>query len=59
MTQEEAQKYAEEEGLLWGEASAKSGENVQNLFAEIGERFAAMIHVTLRALPLLTLNLHL
>ncbi|KAG8857447.1 GTP-binding protein of the rab/ypt [Tulasnella sp. 330] len=38
VTQEEAQKYAEEEGLLWGEASAKSGENVQNLFAEIAKK---------------------
>jgi len=38
VTQEEAQKYAEEEGLMWGEASAKSGDNVQNMFAEIAKK---------------------
>lgn len=37
VTQEEAQKYAEEESLMWGEASAKTGDNVQNMFLEIGE----------------------
>jgi Ras-related protein Rab-5C len=36
VTQEEAQKYAEEEGLLWGESSAKSGEGVQEIFMAIG-----------------------
>jgi len=38
VTQEEAQKYAEEESLMWGEASAKTGENVQNIFAEIAKK---------------------
>lgn len=36
VSKEEAQKYAEEEGLLWAEASAKSGEGVHELFALIG-----------------------
>lgn len=36
MSKEEAQKYAEEEGLLWAEASAKSGDGVHELFALIG-----------------------
>lgn len=26
---------------MWGEASAKSGDNVQNMFAEIGESFTS------------------
>jgi len=38
VTQEEAQKYAEEEGLMWGEASAKTGENVQAIFADIAKK---------------------
>ncbi|KDN49081.1 hypothetical protein RSAG8_02434, partial [Rhizoctonia solani AG-8 WAC10335] len=29
VTQEEAKKYADEEGLMWGETSAKSGEGVR------------------------------
>jgi len=37
VTQEEAQKYAEEEGLMWCEASAKTGEGVQDIFMTIGE----------------------
>lgn len=37
VTQEEAQKYAEEEGLMWCEASAKTGEGVQDIFMAIGE----------------------
>lgn len=36
VTQEEAQKYAEEEGLLWFETSAKSGTGVSNVFTTIG-----------------------
>ena len=32
VTQEEAKKYAEEEGLMWGETSAKSGEGVSEIF---------------------------
>lgn len=37
VSQEEAKKYAEEEGLMWGETSAKSGEGVQDIFTEIGK----------------------
>lgn len=37
VTQEEAQKYAEEEGLMWGETSAKTGEGVADIFTAIGE----------------------
>lgn len=36
VTQEEAKKYAEEEGLMWCEASAKTGEGVQDIFMAIG-----------------------
>lgn len=36
VSQEEAQKYAEEEGLMWGETSAKSGEGVADIFTAIG-----------------------
>ncbi|KAG8899035.1 GTP-binding protein of the rab/ypt [Tulasnella sp. 403] len=41
VTQEEAKKYAEEEGLMWGEASAKTGENVQAIFADIAKKLPA------------------
>ena len=37
VTQEEAQKYAEEEGLMWAETSAKSGEGVTDIFTRIGQ----------------------
>jgi Ras-related protein Rab-5C len=36
VTQEEAQKYAEEEGLMWSETSAKSGEGVSDIFTALG-----------------------
>jgi Ras-related protein Rab-5C len=36
VTQEEAKKYAEEEGLMWGEASAKTGDGVADIFTSIG-----------------------
>jgi Ras-related protein Rab-5C len=36
VTQEEAQKYAEEEGLMWAETSAKTGEGVTEIFHSIG-----------------------
>lgn len=39
VTTEEAQKYAEEEGLLWFETSAKSGTGVSEVFTEIGASF--------------------
>lgn len=36
VSQEDAKKYAEEEGLMWGETSAKSGEGVSDIFTSIG-----------------------
>lgn len=36
VTEEEAKKYAEEEGLMWGETSAKTGEGVSDIFIAIG-----------------------
>ncbi|PVG00919.1 putative GTP-binding protein ypt5 [Serendipita vermifera] len=38
VTQEEAQKYAQEEGLMWCEASAKTGEGVQDIFMAIAKK---------------------
>ncbi|KAH0837927.1 GTP-binding protein RAB5 [Lanmaoa asiatica] len=38
VTQEEAQKYAEEEGLMWSETSAKSGEGVADIFTAIAKK---------------------
>ncbi|CAE6379379.1 unnamed protein product [Rhizoctonia solani] len=38
VTQEEAKKYADEEGLMWGETSAKSGEGVQEIFTSIAQK---------------------
>jgi len=35
VTQEEAQRYAEEEGLLWFETSAKSGAGVADVFTRL------------------------
>lgn len=36
VTEEEASKYAEEEGLLWSETSAKTGDGVNAIFNAIG-----------------------
>jgi Ras-related protein Rab-5C len=36
VTKEEASKYAEEEGLIWKETSAKTGEGIADMFATIG-----------------------
>jgi len=38
VTREEAQKYAEEESLLWFETSAKSGEGVEEVFKAIAHK---------------------
>ncbi|KAF8559927.1 GTP-binding protein RAB5 [Imleria badia] len=38
VTQEEAQKYAEEEGLMWSETSAKTGEGVADIFTAIAKK---------------------
>ena len=37
VTQKEAQKYAEEEGLMWAETSAKTGDGVTDIFTRIGQ----------------------
>jgi Ras-related protein Rab-5C len=36
VSQEEAKKYAQEEGLMWMETSAKTGEGVAEVFTAIG-----------------------
>jgi len=36
VSQEEAKKYADEEGLMWGETSAKTGDGVSDIFTAIG-----------------------
>ena len=37
VSQEEAKKYADEEGLMWGETSAKTGDGVSDIFTAIGQ----------------------
>lgn len=39
VTEEEAKKYADEEGLMWAETSAKTGEGVNEIFTAIGAAF--------------------
>jgi len=54
VTQEEAQKYAQEEGLMWAETSAKNGEGVTDIFTRIGQSvsehpsFVLTIHLPLQ-----------
>ncbi|KAG8936213.1 GTP-binding protein of the rab/ypt [Tulasnella sp. 419] len=43
VSQEEAKKFAEEEGLLWGEASAKTGENVHEIFNAIAKKLPTTV----------------
>ena len=50
VSQEEAKKYAEEEGLMWGETSAKSGEGVSEIFTEIGELRPTLISLVISTL---------
>ncbi|KAL6304920.1 GTP-binding protein RAB5 [Sparassis latifolia] len=38
VSEEEAKKYAEEEGLMWGETSAKTGEGVTEIFTAIAKK---------------------
>ena len=37
VTQEEAQEYAQDEGLIWAETSAKTGDGVTDIFTRIGQ----------------------
>lgn len=47
---QEAQKYAQEEGLMWGETSAKSGEGVAEIFGAIGKlNLHSMLFVSIEA----------
>lgn len=39
-SREIGEQYAKEEGLLFAEASAKTGEGVEELFMEIGSSFS-------------------
>lgn len=42
VTQDEAKKYAEEEGLMWAETSAKSGEGVTEVFTAIAKKLPSV-----------------
>jgi GTPase SAR1 family protein len=53
VSEEEAKKYAEEEGLMWAETSAKSGEGVTEIFTAIG-KYTKAHHSTF-----MTLNVYL
>ncbi len=37
VSREDAERYAADEGLLYAEASAKTGEGVQEIFVQVGE----------------------
>ncbi|PSS29702.1 hypothetical protein PHLCEN_2v2850 [Hermanssonia centrifuga] len=49
VSEEEAKKYAEEEGLMWGETSAKSGDGVSEIFTEIAKRLPKIAPPSARA----------
>ncbi|KAF8272983.1 GTP-binding protein RAB5 [Lactarius quietus] len=49
VTQEEAQKYAEEEGLMWAETSAKNGEGVADIFTRIAKKLPTTAQPASRA----------
>jgi Ras-related protein Rab-5C len=59
VTQEEAQKYAQEEGLMWAETSAKTGDGVTDIFTRIGQsipqtsfiRFGILLSIVAKKLP--------
>ncbi|KAG5721922.1 hypothetical protein E4T56_gene14933, partial [Termitomyces sp. T112] len=38
VSEEEAKKYADEEGLMWAETSAKTGEGVTEIFSAIAKK---------------------
>jgi Ras-related protein Rab-5C len=43
VSEEEAKKYADEEGLMWTETSAKTGDGVVEIFTEIGGFYHAFL----------------
>ncbi|GAA5955611.1 hypothetical protein JCM3765_001800 [Sporobolomyces pararoseus] len=40
VSKEEAEKFAQEEGLLWSEVSAKTGQGIKEIFQTIAEKLA-------------------
>jgi len=51
VTQEEAQKYAEEEGLMWAETSAKTGDGVTDIFTRIAKKLPTTASPATRSGP--------
>lgn len=49
---DEAHQYAEDNGLIHMETSAKSAQNVKSIFVEIGEGVVFVRHVASRACAL-------
>jgi len=49
VSQEEAKKYADEEGLMWGETSAKTGEGVSDIFTAIGQNLSELVRFPVNA----------
>ncbi|KAJ2934313.1 hypothetical protein H1R20_g2769, partial [Candolleomyces eurysporus] len=58
VSQEEAQKYAEEEGLMWAETSAKTGEGVQEIFTAIGAQHSALSVVVVKLIIIIVIQLY-
>jgi len=57
VSQEEAKKYADEEGLMWAETSAKSGEGVTEVFTAIGWSALALVLLVIYSIPLIAKKL--
>jgi Ras-related protein Rab-5C len=51
VSQEEAKKYADEEGLMWTETSAKTGEGVTEIFTKIAEKLPLSAPSASRSAP--------
>jgi Ras-related protein Rab-5C len=49
VSQEEAKKYADEEGLMWTETSAKTGEGVTEIFTAIAQKLPSTAPSATRA----------
>lgn len=45
VTEEDAKKYADEEGLMWFETSAKTGKGVPEVFTAIGRHLSALYYL--------------